>query len=211
MFKRLTNAFVSGVLALMLFSCDGCSKEDPYLNWEATCYSLSMKFEDADGKSFMDSIPITQNASDAPIEGVYREVLVDKNTNKFDLKSGRCNGNPTPELYAVRSYLDSSVGNECRLYYNDMISIGKYCRDTLIYELKFPALFGDDDVHRMVAYWTVPSDKLDNKHYAICNYIELDGQELQVVQKTHLMGMKSSLAITNHITIKPKLQDCDIQ
>lgn len=203
--KRLADVLTVALQTVMLFSCDGGCKEDPYEKWEATSYSLSIKFENAEGKSLMDSIPTSNgDVLVAPIEGIYREIFVANPTKKFELKSGRCNGNPQPKLDVIRSYLDSSIGGEWRLYYNDMMTTGKYSRDTLFYELKFPALFRDNDVHRMVAYWTTPSKTLDNKHYAFCNYIELDGQELQVVTKAHLYGIKSALAITNQITIRAK-------
>lgn len=200
--KRLTHALMVGMLTLMLFSCDGCN-DDPWLESEDTYYSLCLRFEDAEGNSFMDSIPIIQTPLGASREGFFKEIQVDENTNKFEFRSARCNGNPNPKLYTCKLYLDRTDGDEWRLYNNDVMSTGPYCRDTLIYELKFPALFGDDDAHRMVAYWTVPTNKFQNKHYAVCNYIELDGRELQVTQKENLMGIKSAIAITNRVTITP--------
>lgn len=200
--KRI--ALISLVLFVMGILCSCDKPMDPYLDTEETFYSLCLRFEDADGHNLGDSIPVNYNEPIAlPIEN-SNYLTIERKTKKFDFRYGRCDGNPNPELDNYGLYMERSEDGEWQIYNNYLTSMGKYSRDTLLYELKFPALFGDDDVHRMVSYWTVPKEKFQNKHYAICNYIELDGRELQVTQKGNLMGVKSSIAITNRVMITAK-------
>lgn len=197
--KKITTTFF--LVLCILVGLGACTKTDPYLEMEETFYSLCIKFEDKFGNSLVDSIPIFQSpwGSNPLTVKDGKEVLVDVTTRRFGFKYGRCDGNPDPQLYSERLYIDGSNGGEWLLYNNYETWMGKFQRDTVIYELRFPAIFGDDDVHKMISYWTVPSKKFENKHYAVCNYIELDGHKLQIIQKNNLRGIKE--ALTNQITI----------
>lgn len=194
--KRIVaNSLVLCVLA-GLWACD---VTDRYLDMEETFYSLCIRFEDVDGNNLGDSIPDSYREPVGETIENARYAKIDTKTKRFDFKYGRCDGNPNPGYANYGLYMERSDNGEWLVYNNYETWMGKYSKDTVLYEMRFPALFGDDDVHRMVSYWTVPTEEFENKHYAICNRIELDGRELQVIQKNNLMGIKK--AITNRITI----------
>ncbi len=199
--KRI--ALISLVLFVMsgLWSCD--VPPDPYLDTEETFYSLCLRFEDADGHNLGDSLPVTYSEPvGQPLEKASY-AKIDTKTKKFDFKYARCDGNPNPKLFNYGWYMKRLEDDEWHIFNDFRTTMSKYSRDTLRYELKFPDLFGDEEVHRMVSYWTVPTSKFQNKHYAICNYIELDGRELYVTQEENLMDVKTPIAITNRVTITP--------
>ena len=68
------------------------------------------------------------------------------------------------------------------------------------FQIRFPALFGDNEEHELKTYWTIPSEKYYNDHYAICNRAVLDGQELSdIAYIDHPNGVKEEKS--NRITI----------
>jgi hypothetical protein len=191
------------VLLVMGVLCSCEVPTDPYLDTEETFYSLCLRFEDADGHNLGDSLPVTyKEPVDQPLENA-KYAKIETKTKKFDFGYIRCDGDPDPEFANYGLYMKRFDDGEWYVYNDYRTWMSKYSRDTLKYELKFPALFGDDDVHRMVSYWTVPKEKFQNKHYAICHYIELDGRELHVIQQGDLMDVKTPIAITNRVTITP--------
>jgi len=48
----------------------------------------------------------------------------------------------------------------------------------LTYKLKYPELFGDNEVHEFVSYWTISKNKQISIYYATCERIEFDGKKI---------------------------------
>jgi hypothetical protein len=86
--------------------------------------------------------------------------------------------------YEVQLYMALAKNGKWYLE-SDCIATGIFEYETLTYELRFPALFSDDEVHRLIAKWGAATCKVENTYYPICESIEIDGEKYDVKQIEH--------------------------
>ncbi|MDH6342217.1 hypothetical protein M2480_002089 [Parabacteroides sp. PFB2-12] len=68
---------------------------------------------------------------------------------------------------------------------------------TLTYKLKYPGLFGDEEVHEIVSYWEIPKKKQEPAcSYAICKRIEFEGKEISSIAPVETKGYATHSLVT---------------
>lgn len=82
---------------------------------------------------------------------------------------------------------------------SEYLATGVFEQETITYEWRFPALFGDNEVHRIIAKWKIKTGKnKDNSYYSTCESFEFDGTKYDVKQIEHPVY---SGGIANVVTI----------
>ena len=182
-------------LMMGLNSCD--PDEDVVYGPESAKYEVSFSFKDAEGRNLVRDLPLTEwYPKDLPVEQAYQGYLAD---DSYTVYISPMDVTP-PQLYKNKLYMTTADNGEWLLQNESFFSDYKEKNQAYTFQIRFAALFGDNEEHELKTYWTIPSEKYYNDHYAICNRAVLDGQELSdIAYIDHPNGVKEEKS--NKITI----------
>lgn len=182
---------ILGLFALVIMSFSSCDlihfgAPPP----ETVDYNLRLSFQDASGNDlvkgigldvWMDSILNFEEQAQAGIvleDSLYTlDIIVSEPCKNWDNKIYNA-----PGCDAIRPVLVMFRYNNNYCYLGNYFSVPvNDCPEEKIlnYQLKCPYVFGDEAVHEFVTYWDIPKAKSStNSHYAKCNRVEFDGNEI---------------------------------
>jgi hypothetical protein len=188
-------SLVAMALMMGLNACD--PDEDLVYGPESAIFEVTFSFKDAEGRNLVRDLPLTEwYPQDLPVEQAYQGNLLD---DSYTLYLSPMDVTP-PALYKGKLYMTTADNGEWLLQNESFYSDYKEKNQAYTFLIRFPALFGDNEEHELKTYWTIPSEKYCNNHYAICNRAVLDGQELSdVAYINHPNGVKKEKS--NRITI----------
>ena len=196
--KKWFTYMVMALMACVMMGLNSCGKdEDVIYGPESAKYEVSFSFKDAEGRNLVKDLPLTEwYPKDLPVEQAYQGYLADDSYTVYIIPMDVT----PPQLYKRKLYMTTADNGEWLLQNESFFSGYEEKNQAYTFQIRFPALFGDNGEHELKTYWTIPSEKYNNDHYAICNRAVLDGQELSdVVYIDHPNGVKEEKS--NKITI----------
>lgn len=197
----MKKSVIWSLMACVMVGLNSCGwlspDEDVVYGPENAKYEVSFCFKDAEGRNLVRELPLTEwYPKDLPVEQAYQGYLAD---DSYTVYLSPMDVTP-PKLYRGKLYMTTADNGEWLLQYESFFSGYEEKNQAYTFQIRFPALFGDNGVHEMKTYWTIPSEKYCNSHYAVCNRAVLDGQELpDVACIAHPSGGKEEKS--NKITI----------
>ena len=199
MVRSIQLFVIMAFMTVGMFSCD-ITDSAKSLGPDGTMFALCLHVERDDGQDVYDNLLNVAKwyPANCPKEQV---TFAELNNGCYELRIM-----PTStEVQEVNGYQRSYEDAFCMrrsesaqwFLHNDFLVTGVYTdpHEMLVYELKFPALFGDSTVHHMVSKWIVPNQKVDNVYYALCEYIEIDGKTLEVKQTDHPVHKNATASV----------------
>jgi len=161
-------------------------------------YTLYLSFQDTLGNDLLNFQDIGWNVWLPDRSPEENNAAIAKNRDLYTLEV------IFPKIYMdpVRTYNENATTEPWRYelciqeYENDFYTTLWFCpshsnicynnkklppADKIIYQLRFPVLFGDDKVHDIVTWWKEPEGQVNYlSKYLLCYRIELDGKEITV-------------------------------
>ena len=178
-----------------LYACDMPDKDLD--RRENGLYSLTFSLKDSIGNDIVKDFKMSEwypkkKATDKPSHGIVDNVLYQMSVSVTPL---------SPTTFPCHFIIWKSDNDEWMMTADYQITgMRKGWQNTLTYDLLFPEWFGDTKVHKLTARWTVPEAKKNTYHYAVCDYLEIDGQKIDnIVYTAHPDGEKDEK--TNLITL----------
>lgn len=184
--KSLGLLFLS---VICFSSCDWLfGHKDPVFHY--TVYNLAIGFRDASGSDLVKGIGLKDRQSGVSMEDAkwgevdsdqYRlDIMVDIpcwnwSNDTYDTPSRPATG----PFEVKRPQLDIYYYDEICYLHNYFELPVEDCPDQrkLTYKLKCPYVFGDKEVHELVTYWDIPTEKPVPTTYAKCLRIEFGGDK----------------------------------
>lgn len=211
MVKSIQLFVIMAFITVGMFSCD-VTDSSKSMGPDGTMFALCLHVERDDGQDIYGNL--------LNMAKWYPANSPKELATFAELSTECCELRITPtstEAQKVTGYQMSYEGAFCMrrsegaqwFLHNDFLVTGVYSNphEILVYELKFPALFGDSTVHHIVSKWIVPNKKVDNVYYALCESIEIDGKALEVKQTDHPVyknASASAVTIILPLTIRNK-------
>ena len=198
MLKKTVYLSLMACVVMGLNSCNWLSPdEDVIYGPESAKYEVTFSFQDAEGRNLVRDLPLTDwYPKDLPVEQASQGYLAE---GSYTVYLSPMDVIP-PKLYKGKLYMTTSDNGEWLLQNESFYSGYEEKNQGYTFLMRFPALFGDNEEHELKTYWTIPSEKYNNNHYAICKRAVLDGQELSdIVYIDHPNGVKEEKS--NRITI----------
>lgn len=172
---------VFGLFAIVILSFNSCDRLFGNLPPESVGYELALSFQDSSGNDLVKGIELEEWPADISMENAQWGT-VKSDTYKLDIIVSEACENRYDE---IGFELDNRhILGMYRYDYNYLrISFGLGVSDCpeekmLIYSLKCPYVFGDDDVHELVTYWEIQKSKNENYHIAKCYLINFEGNDI---------------------------------
>lgn len=160
----LLLAFICFSSCWQLFGHDDVSIADQY--------DMILCFQDASGSNVSEGIDAFVNITN---EGTVNPDIYSLDIILQDYDTGESlsgsHGYPAVYTSSLKTIEYKKLGTCIRISFSQDSENNKVRRFT--YQLKCPYIFGDKEMHELVTYWT-----LKDNHYAECNRIEFEGQEI---------------------------------
>ena len=152
-------------LILVVIAISSCQPPPPALD----IYALVLCFQDASGNNILEDIESEQLCID---EGTVNPELYSLDIILQNYINGETV--PGPDIYPQTVPLQTRENNQlgtCLSIYITRLRKKNNVRK-LTYKLKCPYVFGDEEIHEIVAYWNL------HELHAECYRIEFEGQEI---------------------------------
>lgn len=184
---------VSLLTTFLLSSC--CSNIDPFGNemGDVYAYQLYFQFFDQYGNNFVEDVeledwwPSNKPSSEANSGSVLKDsysldIILSKQSDKWNNKTYNVYGRPGFEPDVNRpEFIWYNDKNGCYLQ-SDLGLYSGYCstQDVLTYEVVFPSVFGDNEIHIITAYWNHFENKQNTTYYPRCYRVEFESQVVEL-------------------------------
>lgn len=178
--KSIIRILLLCITPMLLSSCWFTSHtDDP----ETVVYNLAFSLEDSNGKDLVKGIELYNGTSSTVVNADCGYVKPESYTLNIDAPY-------TPPQRVDVSYdqakpfLTMKKDNDHICYLaNSFYLSSEYAeaRKVLTYTLKMPYAFGNENEHKIVAYWDIPNGVDNyNQHVAKCLRVEFDGKSIPV-------------------------------
>ncbi|MBR0262808.1 MAG: hypothetical protein IJQ60_02880 [Prevotella sp.] len=161
----------------MLFSCDRAHDYGP----EQAIHNLCISVKNSEGKDLVKDLPLTSwYPDDQSIENAI--------SGKFDENSYKVYCIPdnaqTPRVYDSQFSMCKSLYGDWLIRHETFISNWQQTQQEYTFQILCPSLFGNHETHVLKTYWTIPTEKYQGKHFAICSKAIFDGNEVMNINYT---------------------------
>lgn len=178
LFPSIDMSFCIMVMMIsILFSCDRAHDYGP----ERAIHNLCISVKNSQGKDLVKNLPlISWYPDDQSIEDAISGEF-DKNTYKVYCIPDDAQ---TPRVYDSQLSMCKSWDGDWLIRHEAFISNWKQTQQEYTFQIVCPLLFGDNETHVLKTYWTIPTEKYQDKHFAICNQAIFDGNEVKNIHYT---------------------------
>lgn len=161
-------------LIMLLSSCEPPSHTEP----EFVYYNLYLNFRDRSGNDLVKGIPLSAFSGSVEDSLYTLDIIVSEPCSNWDNDIYNAPAKPGFEPDVNRPRLSLSKYNGYSYLRNQFSLPVNDCpqQEILTYKIKYPYIFGDDEVHELVTYWEIPKDKRNPS--AKCYRIEFEDNEI---------------------------------
>lgn len=161
----------------VFYSCDRAHDYGP----ERAIHNLCISVKNSHGKDLVKNLPLRNWCpDDQPIENAISGEF-DKNFYKVYCIPDNAQ---TPRVYDNQLSMYKSWDGDWLIRHEAFISNWQLTQQEYTFQIVCPSLFGNHETHVLKTYWTIPTERYQGKHFAICTQAIFDGDEVKCINYT---------------------------